>query len=352
VAGVVLDPLAETQLFEHLQVEAGALLDPLGLDQFLLVLEKLDSLAQFRLDRLDRLDHRGPRCHIMTRREYGETPQPLPRMSGQRVEQGQRLNVFVEQGDAQCVFGVFGREDINDVAANPVGASMKVGFIPFVLHFPQTADDVALPEFFSLAQVEDHAVVIDRVADAVDRGHGAHDHYVAPLQQALGGRKPHLFDVFVDRRILLDEQIARRNVGFRLVVVVIGNEILHGIVREELPKFRIELRRQCLVRRQDQRRPPQPGDDVGHRVGLARAGDAQQGLEGKSILDAIDEQPDRLGLIPGRRERLVQAIGAEGEWDDGLLGHQKFRSNSVPGRVRRIGYYCALPGFFRTQEQK
>jgi hypothetical protein len=33
VARVVLDALAEAQLVEHLQVEAGALLDALGLDQ-------------------------------------------------------------------------------------------------------------------------------------------------------------------------------------------------------------------------------------------------------------------------------------------------------------------------------
>jgi hypothetical protein len=51
VARVVLDALAEAQLVEHFQVEAGALLDALALDQFLVGLEELDALAQLVLDR-------------------------------------------------------------------------------------------------------------------------------------------------------------------------------------------------------------------------------------------------------------------------------------------------------------
>jgi predicted nucleic acid-binding OB-fold protein len=64
-------------------------------------------------------------------------------------------------------------------------------------------------------------VIFGRIADTVDRRHRRHDHHVAPLQQALGGRQPHLLDVLVDRRVLLDEQVALRHVGFGLVVVVV-----------------------------------------------------------------------------------------------------------------------------------
>jgi hypothetical protein len=45
VARVVLDALAEAQLVEHLEVEAGALLDALGLDQLAGLLEDLDAPA-------------------------------------------------------------------------------------------------------------------------------------------------------------------------------------------------------------------------------------------------------------------------------------------------------------------
>jgi hypothetical protein len=45
VARVVLDALAEAQLVEHLEVEAGALLDALASTSFCW-LEELDALAQ------------------------------------------------------------------------------------------------------------------------------------------------------------------------------------------------------------------------------------------------------------------------------------------------------------------
>jgi hypothetical protein len=42
-------------LIQHFKVEAGALLDALAFDQFLVGLEELDALAQFLLDFLDGL---------------------------------------------------------------------------------------------------------------------------------------------------------------------------------------------------------------------------------------------------------------------------------------------------------
>ena len=47
---------------------------------------------------------------------------------------------------------------------------------------------------------------------------------------------------------------------------------------KELLELVIELRRQRLVVRQDQRRPIRLLDDLGHGEGLARAGDPEQRL--------------------------------------------------------------------------
>ena len=96
---------------------------------------------------------------------------------------------------------------------------------------------------------------------------------------ALRRRQPHLLDVLVDRAVLLDVEVARRDVRFRLVVVVVRDEVLDGVVREELAELRVELRRERLVRREHERRPAGARNDVGHRVRLAGAGDAEQRLE-------------------------------------------------------------------------
>jgi hypothetical protein len=51
---IVLDPLAKPQLVEHLQIETGSLLDPLNLDQLVIRMKKFDTIAQLRLNGLDR----------------------------------------------------------------------------------------------------------------------------------------------------------------------------------------------------------------------------------------------------------------------------------------------------------
>jgi hypothetical protein len=51
---VVLDPLAESQFIEHFQIETGSLLNPLNLDQLVIRMKKFDTVAQLRLDGLDR----------------------------------------------------------------------------------------------------------------------------------------------------------------------------------------------------------------------------------------------------------------------------------------------------------
>ena len=163
-------------------------------------------------------------------------------------------------------------------------AAREFELVALVLHRRQARDDVALRQLLVLAQVQDHAVVIDRVADAVDARHGGDDDGVLALEQRLGRRQAHLLDVLVDARVLLDEQVARGHVGLGLVVIVVGDEILDRVLGEELAHLGIQLRRQRLVRRDDQRRPPLARDHVGHGVGLARAGHAEQRLVGEPVL--------------------------------------------------------------------
>jgi hypothetical protein len=112
--------------------------------------------------------------------------------------------------------------------------------------------------------VHDHPVIGGGVTEAIDRGHRRNDHDVAPLEQRLRGRQPHLLDVLIDRSVLLDVRVGRRHVRLRLVIVVVRNEVLDCVVREEFAHLAVELRRERLVVGQDQRRPLQRLDNVRH----------------------------------------------------------------------------------------
>ena len=115
-------------------------------------------------------------------------------------------------------------------------------------------------------------------------------------------RMAHAVDLLVDRGFLLDVGVGARDVGFRLVVVVIGDEIFDRVVGEERLELAVELRRQRLVRREDERRALRRLDHLGHGEGLAGAGDAEQHLRAVVALDAFDQFADRHRLVALRLE--------------------------------------------------
>ncbi len=304
VARVVLDAFAETELDQHLEVEARALLDPLRLDQAPGLLEEVDAAAQLGLDRLHRAQRGFAWRDVVAGRIDGKARHRVLDAPGERIEDFELLDRILVQGNSNRVFRVLRREHVDHVAAHAKRAAAEIELVALVLHRHQPRQHVALRHLLALAQVQDHAVVLRRIADAVDRRHRRHDHHVAALEQRLGRRQAHLLDVVVDRRVLLDVEVARRHVRFRLVVVVVGDEVLDRVFREELAELRVELRREGLVRREHQRRAVMARDDVGHGEGLARPGDAEQRLEGEAVVDALGQLVDRLRLVAGGRKKL------------------------------------------------
>ena len=100
---------------------------------------------------------------------------------------------------------------------------------------------------------------------------------------------------------LLDVGVGARDIGFGLVIVVVADEIFDRVVGEEALELAVELGGEDLVRRDDQRRPLQGLDDLGHGEGLAGAGDAEEHLARLAVLcDAFDQFADRRRLVAGR----------------------------------------------------
>ena len=79
----------------------------------------------------------------------------------------------------------------------------------------------------------------------------------------------------VDSAVLFDIGIGAGDIGLRLVVVVVGDEIFHGVIREKRAELGAELGGQRLIVGQHQRRAVALGDDVRHGKCLAGTGDTQ-----------------------------------------------------------------------------
>ena len=104
----------------------------------------------------------------------------------------------------------------------------------------------------------------------------------------------------VHRGVLLDVGVRRGDVGFGLVVVVVGDEVLDGVAGEELPELAVELRGQGLVGGEHQGRSLDLLDDLGDGEGLARTGHSQQRLVGETGVQTVDQLGNGRRLIARR----------------------------------------------------
>ena len=308
-AGIILDAGTGAGGGDHLQVEIGALLQPLRLQQAAFRIELLQPLGQLEADRLGRLLHRRAGGDIVRIGINADIIQVGRGLAGQRIELDDLLDLVAEERHAPGRVLVVRREDFEVVAAHPKIAARERLVVALVLQRHQLADDLALVDRLALLQVEDHRRIgLDR-ADAVEARDRRHDQHVVPLQQRARGGVAHPVDRLVDRGLLLDIRVGTRHVGLGLVIVVIGDEELHRIVGKEALELAVELRRQDLVGREHQRRPLQMLHHLGHGEGLARAGDAQQHLVALALLRLRDELGDGGRLVAGR---LVVGLQAEG----------------------------------------
>src|SRR5439155_10395218 len=126
----------------------------------------------------------------------------------------------------------------------------------------------------ALGEPDGDRAVIDGRAEAVDAGDGRDDHDVAPLEERARRGVAHLVDLLVPRGVLLDVRVAARDVRLGLVVVVVRDEVLDRVVREELFELPVELRGEGLVLGVYQCRQDGDGDDVRHRARLYISGNA------------------------------------------------------------------------------
>ena len=126
-----------------------------------------------------------------------------------------------------------------------------------------------------------------RVGHAIKAGDGRDDQHVAtPGEERSRGAQAELVDFLIDSHILLDVRVGGGQVSLGLIVVVVGNEVLDGVLREEGLEFAVELGGQRLVVTQNERGFADPLHDVCDGERFAGAGDAEKGLIRHAALDA------------------------------------------------------------------
>ena len=301
VARVVLDARAVAGLAHRLDVVTRALLQPRRLQDAVERLQLLDALLQLLLDVLDRQLQLALRCDEVLRRVDINLVPLGEQFARERVDLDDALHLVAEEIDAdgQLVVGGLDREAI---APHAELAAHQVHVVALVLHVDQAAHGRAAVEALALLEREDERLILLRLAETVDAGDRRDDQHIAALEQRARGRVAQLVDLVVDVGVLGDVGVGAGDVRFRLVVVVVRDEELDRVLREELLVLGAELRGQCPIRRQDERRHVDALDDARDRECLAAAGHTQERLEALACGEPVRELVDRLRLVAGRLE--------------------------------------------------
>ncbi len=316
MAGIILDAGAVAGLADHFEVVVRLAFEAVGFGNLSGGTKLVEAFGQFGFDGDDGgLELRFGR-HVMLGREDADALQgfalavieihePIRFLIRTDVEDTNVVDRVAEEIEADDGFAG-GEMDVDAVAADAELAAVKGLVVAFVLDADEAAqylvalDDLAGRK--ALAQGE----VIDFFSEAVDAGNGGDDQDVAAVDERLRRGVAETVDLLVDRRFLFDIGIGLRDIGFRLVVVVVGDEVMDGRIREELLEFPVELGGEGLVMRNDERRLVELRDDIGHRERLARAGDAEQCLLVKAGFESVDQFLDRVRLVAGRLEGGVE----------------------------------------------
>ena len=157
----------------------------------------------------------------------------------------------------------------------PRPSSVSLRGVLDVDQFPQ--HEIAVGRLADREEHEPVLVLLGR-AEAVDARHRGDDDRVSARQKVRCRRVAQPVDVVVPRAVLLDVEVGLRDVRLRLVVVVVGDEVLDRVRREELAELVAELGGERLVVRDHKRRLLDLLDQPRHRRRLAGARRAEQRL--------------------------------------------------------------------------
>ena len=193
--------------------------------------------------------------------------------------------------------------DIHTLALNPEGASLKVYLLSGVHCLHKPVEQFGAAEQISALYLYGVGVEIFRVAHSVEAGDtGDYNYIPSAAQKRVGAVEAEFVYLVIYAKVLLYVGICVGKVSLRLIVVVVGDKVLHCVVGEEGLELSVELRCKSLVMTEHKSRPLQVLYYIGHCEGLARACHTQQGYCICAALYGLCYLLYCLRLVSGRLE--------------------------------------------------
>ena len=137
MARVVLDARAIAQLLEHLKVEAGPLLQSLGLQKFTLLPQFNEPFFQFYPDRFNGMCQHRLRCDVMAGRVNRKARQLSSCFAPEWINFEDLLHLVSKKLNAHRSFFFIRGEDFHHISPHPEGASMEIHIIALIVNLHQ-----------------------------------------------------------------------------------------------------------------------------------------------------------------------------------------------------------------------
>ena len=233
----------------------------------------------------------------MSGREDRGVLQRADSVATDRVDLPNAFDLVAEKFDAQGVLPLAGGNDLQHIALDAEAAAGKVHIVALVLDVHQPGNELIAAQLHSGAHTDHHAFIFAGVAHGINAADAGDDDHILAFAHRGGGAVAQTVDLLVDGSVFFDVGVAGGDIGLRLVIVVVGDEILYRAVRKKSPQFAAKLGSQRLVMGQHQRGLLHPFDDGGHGEGLAAAGHAQQHLFFFALQHAPGQTVDGGGLV-------------------------------------------------------
>ena len=195
-----------------------------------------------------------------------------------------------------CVGGVCGI-DLHNVSPDTEFVSHKVYVVSLILDAHKLCYQLVTALLHPLAYRHHHRLILGRVTQRIDTGHAGDNYNVTAFHYGRCGRVTKLIYLVIYRGVLLDVNILAGDIGLRLVIVIIGHKVFNCVLGEKLPEFGTQLSRQYFIVGKNKGGPVKPCDNVRHREGLSRAGNAHKRLLLHTALYSLDYRIDCLGLV-------------------------------------------------------
>ena len=297
---IILDSGTEAGLLHHLDIELCALSDALGFKKLITALKIKDLLFHLSLDGIACLPHAFGRNDVEGSRVDCLITELCFYISGERVDRSHAVDLVTEEFNSYSILIIVGRDDFKCVPLHPERTAVEIHLISLILHIDEFTDELIAVFGHTGANGGHHICKILRSTDAIDARDGCNNDDIAALAQGRQSGQTQLVNLVIDGGVLGNVGVRRWHIRLRLVIIIVGNEVLDGILREEFLEFTVELGRQSLIVRYDQRGLLELGDYVRHRKSLAGTRDTEERLGLVSFSESFDKLADGLGLVTGR----------------------------------------------------